>query len=78
MKRICVFCGSRTGSNPLYAAEARKLGAALIRRGLGLVFGAGHVGLMGVLADAVLDAGGVAVGVIPRGHAKSAGAANNN
>jgi uncharacterized protein (TIGR00730 family) len=50
----------------VYAEQARSLGRALVRRELGLVFGGGHVGLMGVLADAVLQGGGEAVGVIPR------------
>jgi uncharacterized protein (TIGR00730 family) len=67
MKRLCVFCGSRTGSKSIYADAARELGRLLPLRGLGLVFGGGHVGLMGVLADAVLDAGGEVVGVIPQG-----------
>ncbi len=66
MKRICVFCGSRVGNKPEYAETARALGRALVARGLGLVFGAGHVGLMGVLADAVREAGGETIGVIPR------------
>lgn len=66
MKRLAVFCGSRTGTAPIYAEEARRLGTLLARRGIGLVFGAGHVGLMGVLADAVREAGGETIGVIPR------------
>jgi uncharacterized protein (TIGR00730 family) len=66
MKRICVFCGSRTGRTAVYVETAQQLGATLARRGLALVFGAGHVGLMGVLADAVMDSGGEAVGVIPQ------------
>ena len=67
MRRLCVFCGSRTGGRADFADAARRLGAALARRGIGLVFGAGHIGIMGVLADAVLAAGGEAVGVIPQG-----------
>jgi uncharacterized protein (TIGR00730 family) len=66
MRHVCVFCGSKSGGRPLYAEAARHFGAALVARGCGLVFGAGHVGLMGVLADAVLAAGGRAVGVIPQ------------
>src|SRR3954449_13611628 len=66
MQRVCVFCGSKSGGRPVYADAARRLGAALAARGCELVFGAGHVGLMGVLADAVLAAGGRAVGVIPQ------------
>ena len=64
--RLCVFCGSSQGKNPVYANEARALGRELAKRGCGLVFGAGHIGLMGVLADAVLAAGGEAIGVIPQ------------
>jgi uncharacterized protein (TIGR00730 family) len=66
MRRLCVFCGSSTGARPEYRDAARRLGTLLAHRGVGLVFGAGHVGLMGVLADAVLQAGGEAVGVIPQ------------
>lgn len=64
--RLCVFCGSRTGANPEFALAAAALGHELVRRGIGLVYGGGHVGLMGVVADAVLEMGGEAVGVIPR------------
>jgi uncharacterized protein (TIGR00730 family) len=66
MKRLCVFCGSRTGVNGIYADYARRLGTTLAARGIGLVFGAGHVGLMGVLADAVREQGGDTIGVIPK------------
>jgi uncharacterized protein (TIGR00730 family) len=66
MKRICVFCGSSSGSRPEYRAAAEELGRELVRRNVGLVYGGGNVGLMGVLADAVLKAGGEAVGVIPQ------------
>ena len=66
MKRLCVFCGSCVGSREVYAASARRLGEVLAGRGLELVFGAGHVGMMGVLADAVLVGGGRAIGVIPQ------------
>jgi hypothetical protein len=65
LKRICVFCGSSVGSRPSYAAAARDLGRTLAERGLGIVFGGGKVGLMGVLADAALAAGGEVIGVIP-------------
>jgi len=64
-RRICVFCGSHSGERPEYAAAARALARELVTRQLGLVFGGGCVGLMGVLADAVLAAGGQAIGVIP-------------
>ncbi len=65
MKRICVFCGSSQGSRPEYRTAAEELSAELVRRNIGLVYGGTSVGLMGVLADAVLKAGGEAVGVIP-------------
>ena len=64
---ICVYCGSSTGDRVDYADSARRLGTLLARRGIGLVFGGGSVGLMGVLADAVLAAGGKVTGVIPQG-----------
>lgn len=66
MARICVFTGSSLGDDPAFAAGARALGAALPHRGHGLVYGGGRVGLMGVLAQAVLDGGGEVTGVIPR------------
>ena len=66
MFRLCVFCGSRSGIDPVYADQKRLLGAAMAARGIGLVFGAGHIGLMGVLADAVRDHGGETIGVIPQ------------
>jgi len=62
---VCVFCGSSTGEDPAFAAAARAFGRTLARRGTTLVYGGGHVGLMGVLADAALAAGGQVVGVIP-------------
>ena len=65
MKRICVFCGSNPGAEPAYAEAAADLGRLLAGRGLTLVYGGGHVGLMGVLADATLAAGGRVTGVIP-------------
>jgi uncharacterized protein (TIGR00730 family) len=63
---ICVFCGSSPGRRPAYAAAARQLGGLLARRGIGLVYGGGKVGLMGVVADAVLAEGGEVIGIIPR------------
>jgi uncharacterized protein (TIGR00730 family) len=66
MKRICVFAGSSTGGRPEYAEAARALAAELARRGFGLVYGGGSVGLMGVLADTALAHGGEVIGVIPR------------
>ncbi|HWH13237.1 MAG TPA: TIGR00730 family Rossman fold protein [Miltoncostaeaceae bacterium] len=65
LSAVTVFCGARHGSDPAYAAGARALGAALARREVALVYGGGAVGLMGVLADAVLAGGGRVVGVIP-------------
>jgi uncharacterized protein (TIGR00730 family) len=65
MKRISVFAGSSAGSQPVYRAAAQGLGRALAARRVALVYGGAQVGLMGVLADAVLDAGGDVIGVIP-------------
>jgi len=65
LRRVCVFCGSSTGSDPVYARSAEALASALTARGIGLVYGGGCVGLMGVLADAVLARGGHVIGVIP-------------
>ena len=70
IKRVCVYCGSNSGSLPAYAEAARELGSELARRGLGLVYGGGRVGLMGIVADAVLAGGGEVIGVIPQGLAK--------
>ena len=66
MKRLCVFCGSNHGNSPAFAAAARELGEAIAARGIELVYGGSHVGLMGVVADAVLAKGGKVVGVLPR------------
>ena len=63
--RVCVFCGSTVGSDPVYLEAARSLGQLLAREGVALVYGGGSVGLMGELANAVLAAGGEAIGVIP-------------
>ncbi len=65
MNRVCVFCGSSDGVRPAYAAAARELGAALLRRHLGLVYGGGCVGLMGTIATTVLEGGGKVIGLIP-------------
>lgn len=64
--RVCVFCGSSFGGRPEYSAAARALGRQLAERGMGLVYGGASVGLMGVVADAALAAGGEVIGVIPR------------
>lgn len=66
LKHVCVFCGSRSGVRPAYQAMARSLGTLLAEREIELVYGGGKVGLMGILADACLEAGGKVVGVIPR------------
>jgi len=66
VKRICVFCGSSSGARPEYADAARTLASLLAGRGIGLVYGGGKIGLMGILADAMLAAGGEVIGVIPR------------
>ena len=65
MRSVCVFCGASSGHDPAYALAARRFGEVLARHGIELVWGAGNVGLMGVVADAVLSHGGRAVGVIP-------------
>ncbi|MCB9078405.1 MAG: TIGR00730 family Rossman fold protein [Anaerolineaceae bacterium] len=66
MKRICVFCGSSPGARPEYVAAARQLGQLLAARNIGLVYGGGRVGLMGKLAEAVLEKNGEVIGVIPK------------
>lgn len=65
MQKVCVFCGASSGSNPIFAQITKELGRAIAQNGLELVYGAGRVGLMGVLADATLEAGGKVTGVIP-------------
>jgi uncharacterized protein (TIGR00730 family) len=66
MRRICVFCGSNSGTRPEYTDSARALGSLIAKSGMGLVYGGGNVGLMGVVADAALAAGGEVIGVIPQ------------
>jgi uncharacterized protein (TIGR00730 family) len=66
LRRLCVFCGSSVGGSPIYAEGAAALGRALVAANVGLVYGGGSVGLMGVLADTMLTAGGHVVGVIPQ------------
>ena len=66
LRSICVFCGSSSGVRPEYTAAAADFGRLLGQRGIRLVYGAGNVGLMGVLADAALAAGGEVIGVIPQ------------
>ena len=65
MRSICVYCGSNAGSKPVYTDRAIALGTRIAKEGLALVYGGGNVGLMGVVADAVLEAGGEVIGVIP-------------
>jgi hypothetical protein len=65
MRRICVYCGSSPGKRPDYREAGRALGATLAGRGLGLVYGGASVGVMGVVANAVLEQGGEVIGVIP-------------
>lgn len=64
--RLCVFCGSSAGSDPVYMEQATRLGEALARAGIGLVYGGASVGLMGAVADAALANGGEVIGVIPQ------------
>jgi uncharacterized protein (TIGR00730 family) len=65
LRRICVYCGSGPGSDPAFIQAAREFGTALAERSIGLVYGGGSVGLMGEIANAVLDHGGEAIGIIP-------------
>ncbi|PWB32986.1 TIGR00730 family Rossman fold protein [Pseudomonas sp. SDI] len=65
LRSVCVFCGASTGNNPVYREAAIALGQAIARRGLTLVYGGGAVGLMGIVADAALAAGGEVLGIIP-------------
>ena len=65
LERVCVFCGSSGGHDPVYRETARSVGRLLAQRAITLVFGGGHVGLMGAVAEAALAAGGEVIGVIP-------------
>ena len=65
MKRICVFCGSSLGVQKDFVETARDMGTAMVKRGLGLVYGGGNIGLMGIIAETVLKEGGEVIGVIP-------------
>jgi uncharacterized protein (TIGR00730 family) len=69
VKRVCVYCGSSEGRDPRYREAAVRVGRSLAQRGLGLVYGGGGIGLMRVVADAVMDHGGSVIGVIPHGLA---------
>jgi uncharacterized protein (TIGR00730 family) len=64
-RRVCVFSGSRVGSDPSYQQGAHKLGVTLAEQNIELVYGGGSVGLMGIIADSILDSGGRAIGVLP-------------
>jgi len=66
VRRICVFCGSSAGKDPVYTERAAALGKLLAERGIGLVYGGASVGLMGAVADGALAAGGEVIGVIPK------------
>ena len=66
MKRLAVYCGSSPGTDPAFAEAARALCTEMAQRDIGLVYGGGRLGLMGIVADAVLSAGGEAYGVIPQ------------
>ncbi len=66
IKRLAVYCGSAAGSDPRFAEAARAMGEAIVERALELVYGGGRLGLMGIIADTVINAGGIAYGVIPR------------
>ena len=63
--RVCVFCGASSGARPIYTKVAQQLGKAIVSHNLGLVYGGGSIGLMGVIADAVLKENGEVIGVIP-------------
>jgi len=65
IRTVCVYCGSGPGTNPAFAEAARRFGKILAEHGVGLVYGGGSLGLMGILANAVLDHGGRVTGVIP-------------
>lgn len=65
IRSLAVFCGSRVGSNPQYAEAGRALGLGLAKAGIRLVYGGGRIGIMGIVADAVLESGGEVLGVIP-------------
>ena len=66
MKRICVYCGSSIGKRPEYATAAKALGKALVDRNIGLVYGGASVGIMGLIANTVLELGGEVIGIIPQ------------
>jgi uncharacterized protein (TIGR00730 family) len=65
LKRLAIYCGSASPADPVYIETARAVGRELARRGIGIVYGGGRLGLMGAVADAALEAGGEVIGVIP-------------
>lgn len=65
IKRVAIYCGAKSGDNPLFAQGAAQLAAWLAQQGIGIVYGGGHAGLMGVIADAALEHQGEVIGVIP-------------
>jgi uncharacterized protein (TIGR00730 family) len=71
MKRVCVFCGAHTGTDPAYAQSAAHAARAIVSAGYGIVYGGGGIGLMAVVADAALAAGGEVIGVIPHALART-------
>lgn len=77
MNRLCIYCGSSMGSDPLYREEAARLGAYMARRGIELVYGGATMGLMGVISQSCLEAGGRVTGVIPE-HLIGMGVAREN
>ncbi len=66
LRRICIYTGSNVGARPAYQQAAREMGHELVRRGIGMVYGGGRVGLMGIIADEMMAAGGEVIGVMPR------------
>lgn len=66
IKRICVYCGSNSGAKKIYSEQAKELGSVLAREKIGLVYGGAGVGLMGAVADGILETGGKAIGVMPK------------
>src|SRR5579875_3829722 len=66
MRRLCIYTGSSVGARQVYQQAAREMGRELVRRGIGMVYGGGRVGLMGIIANEVMAAGGEVIGVMPR------------
>ncbi|MFA6236894.1 MAG: TIGR00730 family Rossman fold protein [Bacteriovorax sp.] len=66
MKKLCVFCGSAEGNSPAYLEMARSLGTMMAKNNIALVYGGASIGVMGAIADAVMENGGVVIGIIPK------------